>query len=167
MSDYNRFTRICAFGNLRPELVQAIREYVHEQGLGGIEGEISMCCETTSERKQPGMLATLMGEDTIYYTAILFTPQRLIWARSGDKSGTQVFAANFKDVRVKAFDSKLVKDTGLEVFGYMGDPPRRMRGYIGLGPEEAARKFCEEIMKAEEKVVKAVPPKRRIKLGWW
>lgn len=177
MSDYNRSTKACSLAELRPELSQAIhdyvelnqalRDYVRERRWNSIEEGIVMCCETTSTRKHSDILSTLMGEDTIYYTGLLFTPDWLIWVRSGDKSGIQVFSANFKDVQVAAYHSKLVKDTGLEVVGYMGDPPRRMRGYIGLGPEEAARQFCEAVKQAEEKVTKSARPKRRIKLGWW
>ncbi len=167
MSDYNRFTKVCSLNELRLELSRAIHNYIQEQSLDSIEEEIVMCCETTSTRKHTDMLSALMREDTIYYTGILFTPEWLIWARSGDKSGTQVFSANFKDVRVAAYNSKLVKDTGLEVIGYMGNPSKRMRGYIGLGPEEAARQFCEAVKQAEEKVTKSAPTKRRIKLGWW
>ena len=115
------------------------------------------------------MLAFL-GEDdpdTIVYTGMFVTPEWLVWARVGDKSGTLVTSANFKNVHVRPFASNFTKDTGLEVAGFIGDAPGRVKGYIGMGPEEAARKFCEAVVQAAEKVRKEAQPKRRIKLGLW
>jgi hypothetical protein len=155
MSDYHRFTRECSFGQLRPELVQAIREYARDhRELGNVEVEVLMCCETTSEKKGAGALAVLLGDnpDTILYTGMVVTPQWLIWARYGDKSGTRVSSARLQDVQVRAYTSLLVQDTGLEVSGYIADSKARVRGYIGMGPEPAAQKFCDQVQKAIEKV---------------
>ena len=63
MGDYNRSTRECSFGQLRPELVTAIREHIQKRELGNIEAEILMCCETTSEKKKKGFFASLGGGD--------------------------------------------------------------------------------------------------------
>ena len=52
VGDYMRSTRECAFGQLRPELVQAIRDYLQKHELGTIEADISICCETMSEKKR-------------------------------------------------------------------------------------------------------------------
>jgi len=165
MSAYIRFTRECSFGQLRPELVRAIREYAqNHRELGNVEVEVLMCCETTSEKERAGALAALLGDDpdTILYTGMLVTPQWLIWARSGDQSGSEVSSANLQDVQVRAFASRLVKDTGMEVSGYIGDSKGRVRGYIGMGPEPAAQKFCEQVQKAIEKVTPKPAKKRRL-----
>jgi hypothetical protein len=165
MSAYIRFTRECSLGQLRPELVQAIREYAqNHRELGNVEIEVLMCCETISRKKSTDALATLLGDepDTTVYTGMLVTPQWLIWARSGDQSGIVVSSAKLQDVQVRAFASRLVKDTGMEVSGYIGDSKGRMRGYIGMGPEPAAQKFCEQVQKAIEKVTPK-PAKRRIR----
>jgi hypothetical protein len=174
MAGFNRYTRECSFSQFRPELIQAMRDYIENQKLVGIEVDILMCCETTSEKKasdeNTGVLAFLTESDpdTIVYTGMFVTPEWLVWARVGDKSGTLVTSAHLKNVRVKPFDSKFTKDTGLEVSGFIGDSPGRVKGYIGMGPEEAARKFCEEVVQAAEKAHKqARPGKRRIKLGLW
>jgi hypothetical protein len=162
MSDYIRFTRECSFDQLRPELTRAIREHAqNHRELGHVE-EVLMCCETTSERKRMGALAALMGgdPDTILYTGMLVTPQWLIWARSGDKSGIRVSSAKLLDIQVRAFASRLVKDTGMEVSGYIGDSKGRVRGYIGMGPEPAAQQFCDQVQKAIEKATPK-PAKKR------
>ena len=155
MSDYHRFTRECSFGQLRPELARAIREYAqNHRELGNVEVEVLMCCETTSEKKPAGALAALLGDDpnTLLYTGMLVTPQWLIWVRHGDQSGVTVSSAKLQDVQVKAYASLFVKDTGLEVSGYIGDSKAKVQGYIGMGPEPAAQKFCEQVQKAIEQV---------------
>jgi len=164
MSDYVRFTRECSFGQLRPELVRALREYAqNHRELGNVEVEVLMCCETTSEKKRAGALAARLGDDpdTILYTGMLVTPQWLVWARFGDESGISVYSAKLQDVQVRAFASRLVKDTGMEVSGYIGDSKGRVRGYIGMGPEPAAQKFREQVQKAIEKV-NPKPTKKRL-----
>jgi hypothetical protein len=173
MANYNRYTRECSFEQLRPELMQAMRDYIEGQKLVGMETSILMCCETTSKKKAPngskGVLAFLEGDDpdTTVYTGMFVTPEWLVWARAGDKSGTLVTSAHLRNVKVKPYSSRLNDDTGLEVSGFIGDSPGRVKGYIGMGPEEAARKFCEEAVQAADKVRKEARPKRRIKLGLW
>jgi hypothetical protein len=163
MSTYDRVTRECSFGQLRAELVRAICDYAQDhRELGDIEVEVLMCCETTSEKRRTGGLAALLGgdPDTVLYTGMLVTPHYLIWARSGDQSGIGVYSAKLKDVQVRAFASRLMQDTGLEVSGYIGDSNGRVRGYIGMGPEPAAQKFCEQVEQAIEQV-RPKPTKRR------
>ena len=165
MSDYIRRTRECSLGQLRPELVRAIREYAqNHHELGNVEVEVLMCCETTSEKKSAGALAALLGDDpdTLLYTGMLVTPQWLIWARHGDQSGVTVSSAKLHDVQVRAFASRLLQDTGIEVSGYIGDSKGRVRGYIGMGPEPAAQKFCEQVQKA----IDQVKPKPAKKSRW-
>jgi hypothetical protein len=165
MSNYDRTTRECAVSQLRPELRQAIWKYFQEHKWGDPEAEVVMCCETTSERKSAGKLASLMNDDpdAIVHTGMLLTSQWLIWARRGDQSGMIVTAANLKDIRVKAFASRLTKDTGLEVSGYIGDSKGRIRGYLGMGPELAAQKFCDLVQQA---ILKANPPTKKRLPRW-
>ena len=165
MSDYRRITRECSLGQLRPELLHAVREYFQQHRLGDLETESLACCETISEKKGIGRLASLLGDDpdTIAYTGILLTSQWLIWARSGDQSGTVVTGANLKEIRVKMFTSRLSKDTGMEIAGYIGESKGRVRGYLGMGPELAAQKFCEQVQQA---IIKLNPPVKRRLPRW-
>lgn len=163
MSVYIRFTRECSLDQLRPELVRAIREYAqNRRELGNVEVQVLMCCETTSEKKSTDALTALLGDepDTLLYTGMLVTPQWLIWARCGDKSGVTVSSAKLQDIEVRAFTSRLVKDTGIEVSGHIGDSKGRVRGYIGMGPEPAAQKFCDQVRQAIDKV-RPKPAKKR------
>ncbi len=154
MSNYKRFTRECTLEQLRPELLLALRAYLQGHGLTDIEAQIVMCCETMSQRQKTSFLASLLGEDLDekYYTGAFFTPQMLVWVRSGDKTGAAVVSAQLREIRVRPFASPLVDDAGLEVIGYVGDSSTRIRGYIGLGTELAATRFCEAVKQAVDKV---------------
>jgi hypothetical protein len=165
MSTYNRTTRECLVSQLRPELYQAIRDHFQDQQLGDPETEALMCCETISRKKDAGRLASWLdgeGEATIY-TGMLLTSQRLIWVRSAGSVSVVLIAADLKDIRVRAYASPLTGDTGLEVFGFIGGSKGRVRGYIGMGPELAAQKFCEAVVQAIETVN---PPAKRKLLRW-
>lgn len=165
MSTYTRTTRTCLPSQLRPELYQAIHDYFQGQQLGDPETESVICCETVSRKKDAGRLASwLEGEGAaIIYTAMLLTAQQLIWVRSADGSGVVLTAADLKEIRVKAYASPLTRDAGLEVFGVIGDSRGRMRGYIGMGPEAAAQKFCDAVIHA----VEALNPPVKRKLPRW
>lgn len=154
MSRYKRFTRECTLEQLKPTLLEAIRKHLQARGLAEEEAQVVMCCETVSRRQPATGLSALVKEDTdeIYYTGALFTPQWLVWVRSSEKSGTAVISARLKQIRVRPFASLLVSDNGLEVSGMVGDPLAHVQGYIGLGPESAARKFCEAVKLAVDKV---------------
>ena len=160
MSDFIRSTRLCNFELLRPELRRAIADYAQKQELENLESEIIQCCQTKSERKTDGLFAWLETKsDQIIYTGALYTAEWLIWARSGDVSGTSVTAAQLKDIRVKDYASMLVSDRGLEIYGYLNASNTRVRGYIGMGPEPATQTFCDGVRQAAEKIN---PPNRKL-----
>ncbi len=154
MSEYIRTTRECSVTQLRPELLRAIQSYFQEHRLGYLEAEALLCCETISRKKSTGKLASWLSgtSDTTIYTGMLLTPEWLIWAHHGDQSGTLVNAANLKQIRAEVYNSPLTKDSGLEIAGYIGDAKNRVRGYIGMGTDPAAQKFCAEVIQAINKV---------------
>ena len=192
MSDYTRITRKCLVSHLHPELRKAIRDYSPLQAVGNeaethsltaethsltaethsltaethsLSAETISCNETTSERKSTGILTSWLNarSDTITHVGILLTPERLIWVRWGDQSGALLTAANLKEIRVKVYASVLAKDTGLEVYGFIGDSKSRVRGYIGMESALIAQEFCDEIRQAIDKVN---PPVKRKILGF-
>ncbi|HNT73573.1 MAG TPA: hypothetical protein PKH77_01000 [Anaerolineae bacterium] len=166
MSRYDRTTRNCLVSELPTELLQAVRDYSQEQQLGDVEAETLFCCETLSTKKSAGRLPSWLEDDldATLHTALLLTPQWLIWARQGDRTKPVVMAANLKDIQVKAYTSRFTKDTGLEIVGYIGVARRRARGYVGLGADAAAQEFCEAVKAAISKVN---PPAQRRPLKWW
>jgi hypothetical protein len=165
MGDYIRTTRGCLVSQLRPELLQAVRDYFQEQQLGDVEAETRMCCETISKKKITDRRVSWPADktDTTVHTGMLLTGQILLWVRSGEQSGIRLTAANLKEIQVKAYSSRLTKDTGLEISGYVRGSRGRVRGYVGMGPELAAQNFCEEVRRA---IVEAKPPRKRRLPGW-
>ena len=165
MSGYIRTTRECSVSQLHPRLSQAIREYFQTHQLGDLDTGTLICCETISEKKNPGKLASFLDgyPDTIIHLGILLTAEWLIWARSGDQSGTMVTGAKLKLIQVKAFVSKRTKDMQLEVSGFIGDSKEYVRGNLEMGPELAAQKFCTEVGQA---ILKVNPPAKRAFPKW-
>jgi hypothetical protein len=165
MSDYNRTTRECSVSQLHPEIRRALQSYFLEHQLGDWEAETLMCCETISEKKDFGRLISLLkgaGDRTIHMGMIL-TSQWLIWVRRGDQSGTLLTAANLKEIQVRTYISILAQDTGLEIFGFIGDSKSQIRGYVGMGAESAAQKFCEAVKKA---ITNVNPPSQKFWPKW-
>jgi len=165
MSEYTRTTRECSVHQFRPELFQAFWNYFQEHKLGDMEAETLMCCETISNKKSAGRLVSwLSGKaDTTLYTGTLLTSQWLIWVHYGDQSGTRLNAANLKEIRAEFYTSPLTRDAGLEIVGYIGDAKDRVRGYIGMGADLVAQKFCEEVKQA---ITKANPPTQKGLFKW-
>jgi hypothetical protein len=119
-----------------------------------------MCCETISERKKTSALAKWLGEDveSSYFLAALMTPEWLFWARSSERGKTIVVAAKLRDIFVKSRTLLLFNDAGLEINGFVDGSFKKVRGYLGMGPEPAAEEFC----KAVEQAVHGVHPPRRL-----
>ena len=166
MSEFNRTTRECPVSQLHPEVFRALKNYFQEKDLGDLETKAVLCCETLSTRKSAGGLFSLLSPsvDTAIHTGIVLTSEWLVWARIGDNSGTLLSAANLNDIVVNTYKSMFVNDTGLEIIGYIGDSKLVVRGYVGMGPELAAQKFCDEVKQA---IIKINPPKPKSQLKWF
>ena len=162
MSGYHRTTRECFVSQLQIELRQAVQNYFQEQGLGDPQTETLLCCETVSTRKSSGWITC--GEDETIHTAMLLGVEWLIWARKGDRSATVLTAANLKEIQVKIHASLIDRDYGLEITGFVRDSKNRVRGYIGMGNDPSAQKFCAEVEKA---VASLKPPAEKGFSRWW
>src|SRR5215216_1062213 len=160
MSEYNRTTRECLVSQLDPELHQAFRKYFEEHQLGKLEAEAQLCCETISRKKNVGGLSSWLNgsADTTVHTGILLISDRLIWARHGDKSGTRLTAASLGQISVQEHTSLFRDDHGLDILGYVEGSNRAIRGHIGMGPELATQKFCDEVKQA---IARVNPPVKK------
>ena len=165
MSEYDRTTRECSVNQLHPEVFHALKTYFHEKNLGSLETETVLCCETISTRKSASGLYSLLSPsvDTTIYTGVILTSERLIWVRSGDTSGTMLSAANLNHIIVNTYKSMFVNDSGLEIIGYIGDSKLVVKGYVGMGPEPATQKFCDEVKQA---IIRINPPKQKNLPKW-
>jgi hypothetical protein len=160
MIGYTSTTQECSASRIHPSLYQAVREYFQTHQVGDLDTETILCCETTSEKQNPGKFASFLdgNPDSTVHLAILLTAEWLIWARSGDRSGTLVTGTKLKLIRVKAFVAKRTKDMQLEVSGFIVDSKDYVRGNLEMGPDVAAQKLCEVVVKA---VLNANPPAKR------
>ncbi|MFN8384491.1 MAG: hypothetical protein U0V02_21315 [Anaerolineales bacterium] len=165
MSEFNRTTRECPVNQLHPEVFRELKNYFQEKNLGDLETETVSCCETVSTKNRSGGLFSLLSPsvDTTIHTGVVLTSQWLVWVRSGDKSGTLLSAANLNNISVSMYKSMFVNDTGLEIIGYIGDSKLVIRGYVGMGPEPATQKFCDEVKQA---ITTLNPPKPRTWPKW-
>jgi hypothetical protein len=154
MSNYQRSTRECPVTQLNPELLRAMREYFQTHNLGELETEVLACCETVSEKKAGSGLSNWLepGLEATIFTAIVLTARSLVWARTHEKTGSLVVGADLVNIRAKAHYSFFSKDLGLEVTGLVENSKSNIHGIIGLGPEPAAQKFCDEVTQAIEKI---------------
>jgi hypothetical protein len=166
MSEYVRTTRECFLSQLQPELLRAIQNYVLEHKMGNLQSENIICCETISIKKRTkNTVSWLTGKsDSRIFTAVLLTSQWLIWANYGDESGVRVNAASLHEIRAEFYTSLLTKDAGLEVVGFVGDANTRIHGYIGMGNDPAAQKFCEEVKQA---IIEANPSAQKDIFSKW
>ncbi len=165
MSEYNRTTRECPANQLHPEVFSALKTYFQEKNLGNLETESVLCCETVSTKKSTGGLFSMLSPsvDATIRTGIILTSEWLVWARIGDNSGTLLSSANLNAIVVNTYKSMFVHDTGLEIIGYIGDSKLVVKGFVGMGPEPAAQKFCEEVKQA---IVRLNPPKQKSQSKW-
>ena len=154
MSDYIRTTRECPVSQLHSELFAALRNYFLEHGLGDAETESLLCYETASRKKDAGGLISWMNEglDTTVHMGVLFTSEWLIWARSGDKSGVQLSAADLKQISVRVHASLFTRESGLEISGHIEGSNGVMRGVLAMESISVAQKFCDEVNQAINKV---------------
>jgi hypothetical protein len=133
--------------------------------VGNLQADIVICCETVSRKKNAGKtISWLDGRpDSTIYTGILLTDHWLIWAHHGDQSGTRVHAASPNEIQAEFYTPLLTKDAGLRIVGFVGEDNTRIRGYIGMGKDVAAQKFCEEVKQA---ILKANPASNKDIFKW-
>lgn len=142
MGDYLRTTREVSLNDLNPHLLAALRAHIEKYELGDGNGSALMCCETTSTKQKKGLFG---GKPVVIVTAVLLTPQWLIWATAKGQESPVVLSARLRDIRAQDYEKsemyKLMPDTGLDIFGLRTAAVDLGSVFIGFGPEAAARKF--------------------------
>lgn len=149
MREYQRTTRECSFSDFQPEIQIAIRKYAEKHELGDIEADALMCAETVSEKIKQGFFGkTFGGANYAQNVSMIVTPERLLWCTLDSRNSAVVLAARLAEIEIGDFDSKLIQDSGLDVFGFVNQSPERVQAFIGLGTEAAAQKFRETLKEA-------------------
>ena len=139
MSDWQRSTQECSYDDLAPAVQLSIADYAEKRDLGDIGDTTVFCAVTTSERKK------LFGKRR-QTTSIVVTPELLVWTVSEGGDATTV-AARRGEIEIRDFESELVDDSGIEVFGFVPlGASERGTAFIGLGPELAAQRLRELVV---------------------
>lgn len=151
MNAYTRSTRECAFADLPPELVTAIRKHIEKYKLGDNESAHLICCETTSTRKT-GLFANGL-ETTV--TGMFVTPYLLVWTNEEKKGQSLVKSALLRSLDVQDFENtamyKVSPDSGINITGRYTDVTKQGQSFIGLGSDPAGEKFRRVLQHAIQK----------------
>jgi hypothetical protein len=165
MSHTQRTTRECTLDELRPELAEVVRTYAQRQQWPNLETEVVACCETTSERISSNWLDAWLngGAISLSYLALVATPDRLIWAYSGEASSPGAASAQYKEMRLKIFTPKTTAGIAVEIFARMDGSRDKTGGRFMLDESPAARHFAEEIKRITDPLYTPVAKKPRRK----
>lgn len=143
MAEYHRTTREAVLSGLNPALLAAITAHVEKYELGDIRSSALLCCETTSvKQKKSGLFG---GKTETILSAVVLTPQWLIWAARKENEPPSVLAAKLRDIQVQDYEKSelfsLIQDTGINISGLRSDSVEVGSTFIGLGAQPAAQKF--------------------------
>lgn len=146
---FERTTRECASPEeLLPDILTAIRAVVEDDGLGEPESQVLACCETASVPLKRG---GKKKEGDVQHTGMILTPDLFIWAVTW-KGRVVVAWARPGEVRVGDYrdsaEYELMPDSGIDLFGFVRDGATRVSAFIGLGEDEAARRFMKALREA-------------------
>jgi len=160
MSDWNRNSKECTLESLKAENMAAIQNHLATYNLGPILDDYLICIETTSEKKKKGLFSS--GDKQVIVSAIV-TPRWLVWAVSGDKSGTGTLSTQLRDAVITDYvDSaffKMVPDNGIQVTAtftgtFAGSPTEKGTMFIPMGDEAVSQNFKETVIKAAQEAKK-------------
>lgn len=161
MPTYRRTTRLCSPEELRPELARLV-----EAHLRAHPGEVLLCCETTADKIEGARFSAWSDDtrDTHSCLALVLTPDRLIWARSGDHTAPGCHFVRLINVRIKITHPWKSNDFAVDVYGRMADTKTITGGKLTLGPGPEAERFCVAVGEAMEHY----NPTRKSKWPkWW
>jgi len=149
MNTSTRVTRECTFDQLEPSLITAIQNHETKYGLGSLEPEILMCCETNSSTEKSGLFGK--STDTIL-SAVFLTPQWLVWASGRDGAGS----AQLKHIDVHDYaDSAMFAispEFGLNITGRYTNHNQTGQVFIRLDSGPVGQKFRALLYETLEKI---------------
>ena len=152
MNVNTRSTRECAFGDLRPELVTAIRKHFEKLNLGDIESTIQSCFETATISKKSGLFA---NGNKSSVTGMLITSQLLVWASESKNEKPVVISAHLRNIDVHDFENTAMfqvnPDNGINISGRYTDVTKQGQFFVGVGADSAGEKFRQVLQHAIQK----------------
>jgi hypothetical protein len=153
MNAHTRSTRECTFGEMRPELVAAIRKHFETYKLGEVGSSLLICCETTSTCPKTGLFAN--GRETVV-TGMFVTSQLLVWTGRKENGKPVVTSALLRNIEAHDFENtamyRVKPDSGINISGRYTDVTKQGLTFMGLGPDPAGEKFRQVLQHAIQKV---------------
>lgn len=154
MNTITRATRACTMGTLDGDLKAAMRAHVTKYGLGDIESDILMCCETISVLRKKG----LFGGIKTTRSAVYITPKWLVWADGTDRNDADAGTAQLNHIDVRDYQTTasyaITPDQGLNITGRYTDKNKTGITFIMLGTEPDGQKFRQVLEEARGKATK-------------
>jgi hypothetical protein len=154
MNITSRKTRACTIETLDEGLKSAIRAHGTKYGLGDIESEVLMCCETISSQQKKG----LFGGTKTTLSAVYVTPKWLVWVDSNERNDAGAGTAQLKHIDVRDYRTtasyNITPDQGLNITGRYTDKNRTGITFIVLDSEPDGQKFRQVLDEALKKAAK-------------
>ena len=151
MSTTSRKTRTCTVEMLDEGLKAAIRAHGMKYGLGDIESDVLMCCETISIQQKKG----LFGGIKTTVSAVFVTPKWLVWVDSNERNDAGASTAQLKHIDVRDYRTTanytIMPDQGLNVTGRYTDRNKTGITFIVLDSEPDGQKFRQVLDQALRK----------------
>ena len=151
MSTTSRKTRTCTVEMLDEGLKAAIRAHGMKYGLGDIESDVLMCCETISIQQKKG----LFGGIKTTLSAVFVTPKWLVWVDSNERNDAGASTAQLKHIDVRDYRATanytIMPDQGLNVTGRYTDRNKTGITFIVLDSEPDGQKFRQVLDQALRK----------------
>jgi hypothetical protein len=149
MREYQRTSRKVNFRELPPEIILAFRQYFKKRRLANVEAEIKACCETDSVRLKPGFFSRIFGGGYyVRHSVVFFTDTRIFWCQTDTRDQRTVVSAKFRDIEVTDFDSELVVDHRVQLFGLIDQFPERAQVFLGFEEDPGAQEFIRQLREA-------------------
>ena len=154
MNTINRKTRACTLETLDEKLKAAIRAHGTKYGLGDIESDILMCCETISVHQNKG----LFGGIKTTLSAVYVTPKWLVWATSTNRNDAEAGTAQLKHIDVRDYQTTasyaITPKQGLNITGRYTDKNRTGITFIMIDSGTDGQQFRHVLEEALSKVAK-------------
>lgn len=154
MSDWKRSTRETSFEQLPSSMQAEIRRHIELYNLGDILSDALMCIVSDAEKIKKG----LFGSAETNQVGAVLTPRWLVWVITGTKTPAAVLSALLQDVVVQDYAdtpfAQMVPDHGIQVNGKFTDMTESASAFIGLGANEAGRKFKDLVISAVQEAKK-------------
>lgn len=154
MDTITRTTHASTLETLNEDLKAAMRAHGAKYGLGDIESDVLMCCETVSLRQKKGVF----GGNKTTRSAVYVTPKWLVWADSTDRNDAEVGTAQLKHIEVRDYGTTasyaITPDQGLNITGRYTDKNKTGITFIVLGSEPAGQEFRQVLKEARSKATK-------------